>query len=409
MRPRLLLFAVVLAASSAHAQEAEFEPGYLVVDGDSVWGEVALGTEVENGSGTRFRVDGAVTPIGPGDADAFGATGGRAYRDGLFRVRAVPDPAADTPDVRAGYARVVRDGAADLLALEFIAGRPHFFVEVGEGPRLGLYADRRGGADGSVAYRRTLSAALVGCTAGAPDWSRLRYRELELAAAVDAYNACVDPSYAPRRAGAARRRAAFEVEGSLGVLAGRFAREVPVTFDPTYRDPGVAAVRLAVAARVRPTLAPEAVALRIGLEYVHQAMKVNLFGEAGPVRQVNLLHLDLGASAGAPVGGATVEAGAGVLVGTVLLRDLGDDPDPRARDDLFLYFRGGRFAGRGARDLGGSGGVYARLGVRPRAVPVGLDVRVQRTEFVTERVLLPFFQSAFYSVTSGAVALTVDL
>lgn len=252
----------VLLSVAASAQPAE--PGYVVVQGDTVRAEVEIGTEFDASRGLRYRAGGgAWQQASPPDAEAFGTDAGRRYRRRLLRLSLDRPEDSSTPVERLAFARVVRDGPASLLALEVTPSRPLYFVEVAGSEPVGLYSSRyqtlRG--DGlrrtrTVAlYRQTLAATLVGCDVDAARLEDLPYTETALTGVVDDYNRCQDADYRRPEAMEARRRPSeFALEVGVGVTSNAFLRATGPLVGVT--DPDQVSAHLGVLAEWSPSALP---------------------------------------------------------------------------------------------------------------------------------------------------------
>lgn len=399
---RSFVVAVALLAGAAQAQE--FRPGYLVVDGDTVRGEVALGVETENAVGVRFRpTGGAERPVGPADASAVGVDGGRRYRSGRFRrtaSRRVSGPL---------FARVVREGTADLLSLEVSAGRPVFFVQLG-GETVGLYLDRDAvrGPEGigyrereRPLYRQALRGLLGPGCPSLPDVRRLDYTERAIGRVVDAYNACADAGYVAGRApGAQRRGFRFGADLGLDGVAVAFRRTPPPGTGPGPDDPGVASVRLGAAVYVSPPYAGDGFQLALGLEYEPTQTRI-VTGLTDEVTAVGAVHGRLGVQYVVPRAGVHGRLGGGLLIGRARRRVVETDAEVEGRDDLVR--------GTNASEFGSSSGVYVELGVGPPGGRVEGVVRAQSTGFTREGGLVPFVSGPRYGTRSLSMGARVRL
>lgn len=404
MRTVLTLVALGLALPAA-AQTASFVPGYRVVEGDTLRGQIAIGSEAEASRGFRFRTNPAasVEAFGVTDADAFGDDDGRHYRRHLFQIRAVPEADPATPNERLGFGRVVREGDATLLAFEVVDRRALFFLDLGDGP-VGLYLveDQVETSTGlrlreRPLYRQTLLTLLGGCGVEEPVYVDLPYSERALAEVVDAYNACVDPAYGPLTGPVAQRERVLGFEAGAGYLAGSFERLTPISVEG-YSDPSPSAIHVQAALTVKPPFGANRLQFLIGLDYDHDVMRVV---RGGPTRetQVNLLYVDLGGRYILPIGNAAIELGGGLLAGTVLEWTTEEDIEASTQTGALRFFTPGRSEA--------SGGQYVEAGARLSSFPVGVRVRAQTTAFGPGPLFLPFAGSTTYrirGVTVSAVA-----
>ncbi|PAP75436.1 hypothetical protein [Rubrivirga marina] len=396
---RLLIAASFLLAAGAPAQP--FEPGYVVVEGDTLRGAVALESETQNALGVRFRSTPTATPVmhGVEEASAFGADGGRAYR----RARYQTDPSPDAPTGRRLFARVVRDGPVDLLAAETVEGRPTFFVQTDAAP-IGLYLVRDEVATESgvrqrerALFRQTLAVVLEGPCAAALDIPTLAYTEPALTDAIDTYNECADPGYTASASRAVRTPIRVRFEGGLDAATGSLERvsEPPGTPD----EPALGALRARAALEVAPPFFAGEIRPVLGLEYERDVVRLVTGARGRDVTAYDLLHVRLGVRFAPEVAGGRVRLGAGLLSGYTLDRVVASDVDVDAREDVV------RFVDR--RDFEASVGQYVEFGLRPAAVPVELAVRTQRTLFTSENPFVAF--TGQYEVRSLSAGLTVRL
>lgn len=397
-----LLFAAVCLGTAASAQTDAFAPGFLVIDGEHVSSELALGTEAANARRVRVRsADGSTETYGPTDVAGYGVEGGRSYRSGRFRVRATPNPTASIPDEVDAFARIVRGGPVDLLALELVAGRPQFFLSTEDGELVGLYAPGRGAGRLGELYRQALLVTLDGCGTQPIPVGEVRYEESSLADLLDTYNTCVEPTYAPPTTVVRpQRETTVAFEGGVGYAYGAFRRG-PGSYPAETGDPAPSAVRLQAGVSIAPWLAPDRLRVRLGLVYDHDVLHVVRGGITQRKAQINIISLDLGAHVVQPLPGALVSLGTGLLVGQPFERTLEEDINPRERDDLHRFVL--------MRDMKVSNGQYVELGVEPDGLPARLRVRLQETAFGSSPNLFPAVNSARYGVRSVVVTAVAQL
>ena len=303
-----VLLLIVAVGAAARAQP--FEPGYVVTGGDTLGGELALGTEIENASGVLFREGPEAEPVRfeADEASAFGIVAGRRYRRAEYpilsdlrrsqRVRAREE--------RVAFARVVREGAVDLLALQVSPGEAVFYLHR-EGDLTGLYylrdeiADDLGWRTRELPlYRQALTAVLGDECGSFPVPSDVPYAETALAQIIDAHNRCADPEYAVTdELGPQPERAGFPLrfEASLGFIVALDAE------DSVLRS------RL-------DTMTPRfAVGVEIPAPFDLRALRVVAAGELGR----EALHANLGVRLLTSVGPVKAKLGVGVLAGINLL------------------------------------------------------------------------------------------
>lgn len=398
--PRLLLAAsLALLAAGAGAQTGA--PGYVVVEGDTLRGTVSLGSEAQNALGIRFRSTAAAEPAtyGVDDAAAFGADGGRAYRLGRYQT----DPSPDAPTGRRLFARVVRDGAADLLAVETVEGRPIFFVQTDVAP-VGLYVVRDEVMTGSgvrqrerALFRQTLTVVLESPCASVLDAEDLAYTERALADAIDAYNRCVDPRYTAAASRAVRTPLRVRFEAGLDAATGSFQRVVDPPGAPD--EPAAGFLRAKAAVELTPPFFNGELRPVLGVDYERDVVRLVTGTLGRDVTAYDLLHVRLGLRFAPEITGARVRFGAGLLNGVALERVVASGVDVDGRDDAV------RFVDR--RDFEASVGQYLELGVRPASVPVELAVRAQQTVFTNENPLVAF--TGQYGTRTVSAGLAVRL
>ena len=393
---RSALALLVALAAPALAQPA---PGFVVTAaGDTLRGEVLLVPEAEYARGVTFRPAAGAAPVryGPADAVAFEVGDGRRYRRGLFQVRAVREADPMTPNDRLAFARVVRDGTADLLALEVVEGRPVYYVQT-DGDLVGLYlfeTEVGGGVRRSrPLYRQTLLTVLGTCGTSEATYAELDYTEPDLARTVDAYNSCHDASYVVRTDGGAVRRAttvAFEV--GADVSAGSFRRR---GLRATSRvDPAAQASRLRFAAEVASPLLPRYARLVLGAEYAHDVARVQRYQT--PL-QLNTIHAALGLRVAGRVGGLDAHVGTGLMVGTVLDRKVEAGPPGTA---VWAVPPGSTES---------SGGQYVEAGIRVPRTPLVLTVRGEATSFSSGPVFVPFASGSSLGTRTVSAGLSARL
>ena len=354
----LPLLAAALLALPASAQMQIFEPGYVVVDGQTVRGWVALGSDAENARSIAFRRTDVrdIEVLGPADIDGFGAVRGARYRSGHYAV--------DGPTARA-FARVARDGRADLLVLWTPDG-PRYYVSVdGKAPAPLAPSD-----GGTPSVQTALASLFADCR------GTVRSVELEedgLAREVDRFNLCTDPDYVavgdrPTAGPPERAAVSVGIEVSAGAMAGQFVRE-----RSGYDDPAMSAPVAAVGVRVGFATAPW-LALAADLAYAREVVRVGANVTPNRVDGMDMVQVGLGLRfAPSP----WVEFGAGAVVGPNPRRVLVPQADLSAEEDIVL--------GVFTRRLDGSVGQYAEVSLAHPAVPVGLAVRAGRTTFIGER------------------------
>ena len=370
--PPMLRVAALALLASAGARAQEFAPGYVVVEGDTLRGEVSLRNESRNAFEVRFRPSAAADDetFTPATATAFGADGGRQYRRGRFE-RAY-DAAEAVSDAVTLFARVSRDGAADLLALETTDGAPLFFVQT-DGAPVGLYVARvrvpsRGGIQTRERrlYLEALQRALgTGC--GVLVTGETAYTERDLARVVDAYNACVDPAYVALERGARPVRRRFGVTSvtvGVDVIRGAFRRRVP----RTIADPDLSALRASAAIEVESPFLPRALRLLAGAEFDYGLARV-VRPQLGGGRQINVAYGRLGVRVLTGTGPVRLVVGTGFVSGVSVKSSF-------KLDDYVGVLRA-----VDSRELQSNLGGYVELGAGLRAFPVDFVVRGQQTRF----------------------------
>ena len=359
MRP---LFLLVLAALPTFALAQDGRPGYVVVEGDTLRGKVWITTEGRAGEGARFQAPADVfaRQVSVGEASAFGEDGGRTYRRGRFTVRP-----GGTSEPVLGFARVVRDGAADLLRFESVDGLSVYVLEL-DGERTTLYGPAPEEAAEAAGYRQALTHALGSCAAAADRARAVGYHETDLAAAVDIYNICREPGYVGVTPAPRRPRARLRLELSGGRSTSTFVRGTP---GPSL-DPGQSSAQVGVLAEVAPGVFSRSLTWAAGLEYDRGVVEVAnqpLFRR--PTASAHdALMLSLGGRATLPAAGTPVYLGAGIVYGTTTARsdtvlEYGDAPPPGFLIDMSpraINSLGGFYVEAGLRPLGGRFGVRAR-------------------------------------------------
>ena len=380
MNTRVLRSAAVLALAvvGAGVQAQSFTPGYVVVDGDTLRGEVAIGTEPEAARGVAFRPspEAPAAQYDTGRASAFGADGGRRYRRGQFPTDAV----RVGPEDPVVFARVVRDGALGLVAYEAVDGRPAFALDRG-GEWVGLpyVRARREGLRERRPYRQVLAGVLTDAC-GPPDVDRLAYDERALVRVVDAHNACLDPGYAPpARARGVRRRLAVAGEVSVGAVTGRFRRASRPAFET--EDPALSSLRAGALAEFRTPLLRDVVRPVLGVEYSHHVVRLAAGTASSGLADISTVHVRLGLRLVPRVRAARVRIGVGLLAGPSVRRDGTSEVPVEERDDTVRFTN--------AREFESSTGQYVELGVGPRSLPVELVLRGQTAVFTSGNAFLP--------------------
>ncbi len=335
------LFVACLFSSPAWAQDSSFVPGYVVVDGDTLNGQIAVGTEVQASRGARFRAAGSGTEraISVTDATAFGERGGRAYRRGRF---ATAPPLEGVPMPRLAFARVARDGAADLLVAEATSGTLAFAFTV-EGETTPLYVFERtvDGPSGNrlqrvEQYRQVLLVRLGGCGVTEASVADTQLTEASLAEVIDQYNRCQDSEYATTRASAApqRRPSDWSVEVGVGLATSQFERAIQVSVE----DPDQSSSSLALAVEVSPGVLPASVSFLVGAEYDRGLIRVTIANGFSP-RRVDRLDaglLVLGARWTVPVAGTPLFVGAGFVNGRTFRQTVRENESGEPLDETTI-------------------------------------------------------------------------
>ena len=236
----------------------------MVVEGDTLRGEIVVGTETEAARGARFQGPGAsaLRDVDVEEASAFGEIEGREYRRGRFPTEASPPEGAPLP--RLGFARVVRDGTADLLSYEPVARQPVLLLQL-DGETTGLFVVERVAEvstglrlQTAAPFRQILLGRLGSCGVEEGDVADLSLTEADVVPVIDGYNVCQDASYAPdaiARSAATRRPIMVAIEVGAGLTTSSFQRAtgVPTSFDdPTQSSPSSPGCRRGLARR-RPT------------------------------------------------------------------------------------------------------------------------------------------------------------
>lgn len=399
------LLATIAVPAVVNAQA--FTPGYIVADGDTLRGEVALGTEAENAAGVRFRraIGAEAARYVPAGASAFGVDAGRQYRRGDFDVAPKPDLDPALPDTRRAFARVARDGAADLLALELADGEPLFFLQT-DGAPVGLYfVDRRVATGTGLRYRearfyRPVVARLLGGACVSPgETDRLPYTEAALARVVDAFNACADPGYVVAESPAARARRepvriGFEIDASA--VRGTLARGGSFLDERT--DPDISTAGVGAAAEVSQG---GVLRLVVGVGYEPTVAQLAFGGARLELGEVGVLGGRLGLRVVPRVGPVRVRLGVGLSVGRGLARVAATDIDRTSIEDLDQY----SFTTR--RSFRSAVGRYAEIAAGHRALPVDVFVRGQTVAFADRNPYVFFVpaSSRFYVARTVSVGL----
>ena len=379
-----LVCTLVLAAFQTLAFAQASRPGYVVVEGDTLRGQIHIGTEGEAAAGARFQgsADSSPRQIRTEDASAFGEDDGRAYRRGRFTIQPLP-PSAPSP--AAGFARVVRDGAAALLRFETGGGLNVFVLEL-DGERTPLYVLERGveGAPrvpGVAEYRQVLLGRLGTCEAVASQASSARYEERDLAAVVDAYNACHDPRYVVREAEPARRaETRIRLDLSGGYSTSSFKRANP----SATRDPRQSSVQLGALAEISPGTLARTLAIVVGADY-----------DLGTVRRVNrpvltastktthdAVTFSLGGRITVPAARTPIYLGGGILTGKTVERVGGEIAAGEEPPSSYVPNTTRQF-------LSSLGGYYVEAGARPLGERFGIGVRYRAITFSQKVIYLP--------------------
>ena len=385
-RPLCAVLLALLAVPASLSQVRVFEPGYVVRDGVREPAGVSLGLEHENARGAWVRTaGGAEVQVDASEVEAFGVDGGRAYRRGRFETEVSRDAADPMP--RLGFARVVRDGAADLLAYEPAPGFQPVWVLVLDGEQTSLLAvdrdvNHRTGARRSrlELFRQVLLVRLGACGVAEADVAGLPYAEDALAGVVDAYNACREPGIAVEAAPAVRRadRLAFEVGAGYG--SGTLRRASPLSGS----DPSQPAGHLRVRAVVTPGALPQALSFLFGAEFQDGLVYYSQGGGLGPARNAadrDALALSLGVRLTARVAGTPVYVGGAVLNGRTLANEPQALPEDGSGEGFLPVIRPWLFDSFGARAV--------EVGARPLGGRFGLSAEYRSTEFSWSKVYVP--------------------
>lgn len=399
--PLRIALAVVLLVPALHAQPSRFEPGYVVLEGVRTPAWVALSTEIENARRVTYRLspDGPEHTAVPFQLEGYGVDGGREYRTGIWRVQAPGYEDVTVDRVLEGFARVVRDGDADLLALEVADRRPVFFVEV-DGETVGLYHVERGGGVMRLSsvlplYRQALLMTLGDCAGPEDAYARLAYSEAALVERVDAYNACSDPDYRAPAVTRGYRPQVVGVEVGGGYAAGTFSRRVRAgAFDePAQSTPYVRAT-----ATVTPPSAPWA-SLVLEADYAPRVVSVGRW-RTGPdyVVSISTATIGIGVRASQSVSGFETHVGAGLLGGTTFQRVTNDAVDLATLGSTVLR-------SVNLDRMTSTGGQYAEVGIRSARVPLVLTVRAQQTVYGPGSFHMPPMQTYDYKHNTVTVGL----
>ena len=380
----LAALAVLVAGGGVRAQVLVFEPGYVVVAGDTLRGAVGIGGEAEAARGVRFRPGSGAEPVeyGVAEVSAFGADGGREYRVGRYAT----DPSPDAPLARRLAARVARDGAADLLVVEVVEGRPAFFLQT-DGEPVGLYlvVDEVASPAGLRQRERPLFRQALAVLLGgpcAPDVEALRYTEPALAAAVDAYNACVDPAYVGAGAAPVRTRARLSVEVGAAVAGGSFQRAFVV--DGAGADPPLRWGRVYALAELTPPSSPYGGVRPVaGVEYERGVVRLATGGSSAAydVTDADAVHARVGLRLVADGPPVRLRLGVGGVAGLVFGRVVETGVPLDVDAGVVEFFS--------RREFETSLGTYVEAGVGLPSSPVDLSVRAQRTQFQLVGPLVP--------------------
>lgn len=386
----LLTAALAVVASGALAQPVPgaYVPGYVVADGDTLAGRVALDFEEINARGVWF--DGAAGPAfyGTDQAQAYGTDAGRQYR----RLSVQTNAEREAPGDQA-FVRVVRDGVLDLLAYERTLRTPFFLVEAADGTLTPLHRKRTLGTDNSfgpwdpaggsdpsrrdAGYRAVLYRVVGAC--GAPlDLNAVPYTERGVARVVDAYNACQEPGDRPQVAAARRAPSSVSFEITAGPTSGSFQRTANPNLPAGYADPSATSLygRGALVLDVPRVWPP----LSFVLDGSYHRGVIERRSQFNGVAQerIDLLNVGVGVRATARLAGTPVYGGVGGFAGRVVGSDtpVSDDTDGVVRYVL-------------ASEMEWDRGLYAEAGVRPLDRPLVLAVRAQTLSFTQEIVAGP--------------------
>jgi hypothetical protein len=199
----ITLFILIGSPSAAAQQSSNFLPGYVVVSGDTLRGEVQDRIDLENTRSVVFRGAGeAPVTYMPWEAEAYGFEQGRRFE----RKTLAPGPEAEA---EALFLQVLVEGEVSLYA--FSLPSPQAFGSISDADRIDpiryaieragtatpLYVRRRWGASTfepiSVdrQYVRALSEAFAECPTETRSLGRLRFTRRDLARAVTRFNACI--------------------------------------------------------------------------------------------------------------------------------------------------------------------------------------------------------------------------
>ncbi len=395
---RMLRLVLVLVAVAASARAQPFVPGYVVVQGDTLRGEVALGTEPEAARGVSFRpsADRPATTYDTGGASAFGADGARQYRRGQFPTASARVAPSD-PIV---FARVVRDGALGLLAYEPVTGRPTFALDQ-QGTWIGLVLvqPRAVGDRERRPYLQVLAGTLTDAC-GPLDIERLPYVESALARVVEAHNACGNPGYvAPPQAGAVRQQIGVSVEVAVSGTAGAFRRARRSPFPA--EDPGLSSVRGSVIAEFQVPFLGAAVRPVLGAEFDYGTVRLAAGTSSLGLADINTAHLRLGVRLVPAFEVARVHVGLGLLAGPSVRRDRVSEVPVGDRDDVIR--------GTDSREFTSSAGQYIEVGAGASSLPFDVLVRAQTQVFTSGSALLPISLGDRYGVRSISVGVAARL
>lgn len=361
---RLLVLLLFLSPLCAEAQIVIFEAGYVVRGGERVSGMVALGADAETVRGVQFRPfsGGEAQTLGVDVLSGFGTDGGDRFR----RVRALPAPGADS---LTAFARVLRDGPADLLALWTPDGTRYLIATPTAGT-VTLPPDT---------YASALTGALGAC--GGRVLTTAAYDADALIEAIDRHNRCLDPDYRPGGDGrplletvaALRgpRRPTVSLEAGLGYVTGTFERQVD-PFGRAAADPSASGSVLLVAAAV--DLIPVAPWFEVVAEagYTVGALPFGLNRTPLEIASFDLLTVSLGPRVSVPAGSTSLQFRAGLVVGTNTFRTQETVESTRE-----LNTRTGLVRDVPSYDIKGSGGLLVEIGVSGETFPVVASFRYQ--------------------------------
>ena len=350
-------FAALLIAASTHAQVTIYQEGYVVERGVRTEGWVSLGNDVQNAQAIQFRrVQGGPTEtIVPDSADGYGTAQGIRFRTGRYPVDG---------DTLLAFARVARDGAADLLVLATPDG-PAFYVSLDRGPRLAL------SDPAAPPPARALAGLFAGC-GRAP--TTLTLDESSLAAAIDQYNVCEDLTYVAgtQRAPSARTRRTRFWGGADLEVGGQWGQFVRGTASLNREDPAVSAPSASVSVAARPTISRRVYVVG-GLSYAHDTTRMGVNIAGGRILALDMLHGRLGLRVEVH---PQVTIGAGGVAGVTWRRTVEDGVDLASAQGLVLDVPSTQVP----RTLG----LYADIAVQPTPGRFALVLRGEALSFVPE-------------------------